>query len=224
MTSPTGPQAPLDLPPLPRSFYERHPVDVAPDLLNKLLVREDGRVGRIVEVEAYAGGDDPAAHSYRGQTARNATMFGPAGHLYVYFTYGMHWCGNAVCGPPGEGWGVLLRAMEPVRGLDAMREARGMPLKRDREIASGPGRLGQAMGLTRDLDGADLVQPDRGIWIACDGTPPPDSPAVGPRVGIRHAIELPWRWHVAGHGHVSRTRAGVPPVRKKRSPRDISGR
>ena len=80
------------------------------------------------------------------------------------------------------------------------------------------------MDLTRDLKGEDLVHPDSGIWIACDGAPPPDSPAVGPRVGIRHAIELPWRWHVAGHGHVSRTRAGVPPVRKKRSPRDISGR
>jgi len=211
------PAAPLSaLPPLPREFYERHPVDVAPELLNKLLVREDGRIGRIVEVEAYAGGEDPAAHSHRGRTARNATMFGPAGHLYVYFTYGMHWCGNAVCGPPGEGWGVLLRAMEPVQGLDAMREARGSPPKKDRDLASGPGRLGQAMGLTRELDGADLVLPDRGIWIASDGTPPPDAPAVGPRIGIRHAVELPWRWHVPGHGHVSRTRAGVPPPRPRR--------
>lgn len=204
----------LPWPPLPRGFYQRHAAEVAPELLNKLLVRADGRAGRIVEVEAYGGGDDPAAHSFRGRTARNATMFGPAGHLYVYFTYGMHWCGNAVCGPPGQGWGVLLRAMEPVLGLEAMRKARGEPAK-DRDLASGPGRLGQAMGLTRTLDGADLVVPDLGIWITSDGVDPPTDPAVGPRVGIRHAIDLPWRWHVPGHAHVSRTRAGVPPPRKR---------
>ena len=194
---------------LPRKFYLRHPTEVAPELLNKLLVRDDGRAGRIVEVEAYAGTDDPAAHSFRGRTARNATMFGDGGHMYVYFTYGMHWCANAVCGK-GQGWGVLLRAIEPVAGLELMREARGHS-KKDRELGSGPGRLGQAMGIAKALDGADLVKGDRGIWIMSDGLAPPDEPAVGPRVGISHAVEQPWRWHVPEHAHVSRTRAGVPP-------------
>jgi DNA-3-methyladenine glycosylase len=199
---------------LPRRFYLRHPAEVAPELLNKLLVRDDGRAGRIVEVEAYSGSDDPAAHSYRGKTARNATMFGNGGHLYVYFTYGMHWCANAVCGK-GQGWGVLLRAIEPVAGIELMREARGHPAK-DRDLGSGPGKLGQAMGITRALDGADLVKGDRGIRIMTDGTPPPDEPVAGPRVGIRHAVETPWRWHVPAHAHVSRTRAGVPPPSRAR--------
>ena len=195
---------------LPRAFYLRHPAEVAPELLNKLLVRDDGRIGRIVEVEAYAGGSDPAAHSHRGPTARNRTMFGPGGHLYVYFTYGMHWCANAVCGPEGDGHGVLLRAIEPVAGVALMREARGHPT-RDRDIGAGPGRLGQAMGITRAFDGADLVTGDRGIRIMDDGTPPPAEPAVGPRVGISKAVERPWRWHVPGNPHVSRSRAGRAP-------------
>ena len=188
---------------LPRAFYARHPTEVAPELLNKLLVRDDGRAARIVEVEAYAGSEDPAAHSYRGMTARNATMFGEAGHLYVYFTYGMHWGSNAVCGEVGEGMGVLLRAAEPLAGVDLMRSVRPAA-KRDYELASGPGRLSQAFGITRDLDGADLVAADRGIVIASDGTPAPREPVVGPRIGITKAVDLPWRWHVPGHRHVSR--------------------
>lgn len=184
---------------LPRAFYQRHPTVVAPALLNKVLVRDDGRALRIVEVEAYAGHEDPAAHSYRGQTPRNATMFGPPGHLYVYFTYGMHWGSNAVC---GDGMGVLLRAGEPLTGLDAMRHARPAA-RRDRDLASGPGRLSQAMGITRALDGADLVTADRGMSIVSDGTPPPEAPVIGPRIGISKAIDFPWRWHVPDHAHVS---------------------
>lgn len=187
---------------LPRAFYRRHPTMVAPELLNKVLLRADGRAARIVEVEAYAGSEDPAAHSYRGMTARNATMFGEPGHLYVYFTYGMHWGSNAVCGEVGEGVGVLLRAAEPLLGLDAMRQARPRA-KRDRDLASGPGKLSQAFGITGAMDGADLVGADRGIVLADDGTAPPRDPVVGPRIGISRAMDFPWRWHVADHLHVS---------------------
>ena len=190
--------------PLPRAFFRRDPRIVAPELLNKLLVRDDGRAGRIVEVEAYCGAEDPAAHSFRGMTRRNATMFGPAGHLYVYFTYGLHWGANAVCGEVGQGVGVLLRAIEPVTGIEAMRETRGGPRVRDRDIGSGPGRLTQALGITGALDGADLVRGDRGIRIVDDGTPPPAKPIAGPRVGISRGTDHPWRWHVPEHRHVSR--------------------
>jgi DNA-3-methyladenine glycosylase len=200
---------------LPRTFYNRDPREVAPELLNKILVRDDGRAGRIVEVEAYAGAEDPAAHSFRGKTARNATMFGPGGHLYVYFTYGMHWCANAVCGKVGEGHGVLLRAMEPLAGLDLMQQARGFPA-RVRDLASGPGRLAQAMGIDRTFDGADLVKGDRGIRIVSDGSLPPEKPVASPRIGIRHGIEHAWRWHVPQHEHVSKARPGVRPLRSKR--------
>jgi DNA-3-methyladenine glycosylase len=187
---------------LPRTFYQRHPTEVAPALLNKLLVRDDGRAGRIVEVEAYAGSEDPAAHSFRGQTPRTATMFGEAGHLYVYFSYGMHWGSNAVCGEVGQGWGVLLRALEPVQGLALIREARPA-IRHDRDLASGPGRLSQAMGITKALDGADLVRNDRGVRIVSDAMAPPTEPGVGPRIGISKAVDFPWRWHVPGHAHVS---------------------
>ncbi|KQY55002.1 DNA-3-methyladenine glycosylase [Lysobacter sp. Root494] len=201
---------------LPRAFYRRDPRVVAPELLNKLLVRDDGRAGRIVEVEAYAGSEDPAAHSFRGRTARNATMFGPAGHLYVYFTYGMHWCANAVCGEVGEGYGVLLRAIEPVAGVELMRAARGHPA-RERDLGSGPGRLGQAFGITREIDGADLVTGDRGMRIVSDGTPPPADAIATSRIGIRHGIEHLWRWHVPEHVHVSKTRPGPPPAKARRT-------
>src|SRR5690606_26493337 len=182
--------------------YRRHPAVVAPELLNKILVRADGRAARIVEVEAYAGSEDPAAHSFRGQTARTATMFGEAGHLYVYFTYGMHWGSNAVCGEVGQGFGVLLRAAAPLAGLELMRTLRPKA-RRDRDLASGPGKLSQAFGITGQFDGADLVSADRGLGIADDGTPPPEAPVVGPRIGISRAVEFPWRWHVPDHLHVS---------------------
>lgn len=187
---------------LPRSFYRRDPRVVAPELLNKLIARDDGRVGRIVEVEAYCGSEDPAAHSFRGPTPRTTTMFGDGGHLYVYFTYGMHWCANAVCGSTGQGWGVLLRAMEPVSGLDEMREARGWP-KRTADIGRGPARLAQALGIDRKLDGSDLVKGDRGIRLLDDKTAPPEHPVVGPRIGVSRAVELPWRWCIPDNPNVS---------------------
>lgn len=202
--------------PLPRSFYRRDPLTVAPDVLNKILACDDGRAGRIVEVEAYLGADDPAAHSYRGQTRRNATMFGPGGRLYVYFTYGMHWCANVVCGAPGSGSAVLVRAIEPMGDVDAMRSARGHPRK-DQHIGSGPARVAQALGITGALDGADLVKGTQGIRLVDDGTPPPAEPVAGPRIGISRAVDHPWRWHVPGHAHVSRApgrRVGrrIPPT------------
>jgi DNA-3-methyladenine glycosylase len=194
---------------VPRDFYRRDPRLVAPELLNKVLVRGDRR-GRIVEVEAYVGGIDPAAHGYRGQTARNASMFGPPGHLYVYFSYGMHWCCNPVCGEVGEGVAVLIRALAPVAGLEDMRAAR-LPARRDRDLCSGPARLTQALGITGSDDGADLVTGDRGIRIEDDGVPPPARPAVTARIGISKAADEPWRWYVDGDPHVSRPL--VPRVR-----------
>ena len=187
---------------LPRRFYRRDPREVAPELLGKVLVR-DGRAGRIVEVEAYCGSEDPGSHAFRGRTARNATMFGPPGGLYVYFTYGMHWCANAVCGDEDEGVAVLLRALAPVRGLEEMRASR--PAARtDRDLCSGPAKLCMALGLDRAFDGADLVTGDRGVAIVDDGTPPPAQPSHGLRVGLSAGADLPWRWWVPGDPNVSR--------------------
>ena len=188
---------------VPRVFYARDPRLVAPDVLNKILVVGDGRAGRIVEVEAYAGAEDAAAHTFRGKTARNATMFGPPGHMYVYFTYGMHYCCNAVCGELDEGVGVLIRAREPLAGLVRMLAARPRA-RRDRDLCNGPGKVTQAFGIDRRHDGADLVEGDQGILIVDDGTPPPLEPEATPRIGIRHAAEHPWRWHVPAHPHVSK--------------------
>jgi DNA-3-methyladenine glycosylase len=201
-----------------RDFYRRDPREVAPDLLNKLLVRRGGahgdgpagdvdRVGRIVEVEAYCGAIDPGSHAYRGMTARNRTMFGPPGGLYVYFTYGMHWCANAVCGDEGEGVAVLLRALAPVAGLDAMRAVRPRA-RRDRDLCSGPAKLCQALGLAREFDGADLVSGDRGVVIGDDGLPPPADPVQTLRIGLSAGAEHPWRWHVPGDPNVSRSAPG----------------
>jgi DNA-3-methyladenine glycosylase len=188
---------------LPRAFYRRDPREVAPELLNKVLVAADGRRARIVETEAYCGPIDAAAHTYRGQTPRNAVMFGAPGLLYVYFTYGMHYCCNAVCGEEGEGVAVLLRAAEPLAGLALMREARPAA-RRDRDLCSGPARLCQAFGIARAQDGADLVTGVGGLTIVDDGVAPPADPVVTARIGIRHAAEEPWRWYVPGNPNVSK--------------------
>ena len=188
---------------LPRAFYKRDTVLVARELLNKVLAMPDGRAGRLVETEAYCAGVDPAAHTYRGRTARNATMFGEPGHLYVYFTYGMHWCANAVAWEKTPGAGVLIRALEPIAGLDAMHDARGGVS--ERLLCSGPARLTQALGITGALDGADLVRGD-GPRILDDGTAPPLHPVASPRIGIREGTEHLWRWFVPGNRHVSPAR------------------
>jgi len=188
---------------LPRAFYRRDPLLLAPKLLNKVLVcRRDGRAGRIVEVEAYHGSDDAAAHSYRGKTRRNAVMFGPVGHLYVYFTYGMHWCGNVVCGEEGSGWAVLIRALQPVAGLDLMYAAR-VRAKNDRQLCNGPARLAQAMSINGTHDGEDLVQGEEYALID-DGTPVPKRPVQTTRIGISKAVDYPWRWYVPDSAYVSK--------------------
>jgi len=183
---------------LPAQFFDRMPEQVAPDLLGKLLVHADGRVARLVEVEAYAQ-DDPAAHTFRGETPRNRTMFGPPGHLYVYLSYGIHWCANAVCGPKGYGAGVLLRAAEPLAGIGRMQQARGRTVLR--ELCSGPGRLAQAFGIDKTADGMAL---DGSTWLSIvdDGT------RVGPvlacpRIGITKAAEHPLRFVVEGSPFLS---------------------
>jgi DNA-3-methyladenine glycosylase len=188
---------------LGRAFYRRDPREVAVDLLNKVLVNTDGRSGRIVETEAYCGVFDGAAHSCRGMTARNAVMFGQPGLLYVYFTYGMHWCCNPVCGEPGEGVAVLLRALAPLAGLDAMRAARPA-CRSDRDLCRGPARLCQAMGITGAQNGIDLVRRNGGFSIVDDGVPPPAEPVATTRIGITRAVDEPWRWYVPGDPHVSR--------------------
>lgn len=188
---------------LPRSFYRRDARVVAPELLNKVLV-VDGVAARLVEVEAYAGGEDPGSHAFRGPTARNATMFGPAGHLYVYISYGLHFCANAVCGDPGVATAVLLRAGAPLDGVEVMRARRGAAARRERDLLSGPGKLCQGLGLTKDDDGADLAGRGGRIAIVDDGTPPPATPGVSLRVGLTAGADLPWRWYVPGEPNLSR--------------------
>jgi len=187
---------------LSRTFYRRDPRLVAPELLGKLLVR-DGLAARIVEVEAYCGAEDPGSHAYRGMTKRNATMFGPPGHAYVYFTYGMHWCANAVCGRTGEGVAVLLQAAEPVAGLEEMWHRRPKA-RRERDLLSGPARLCQAFGIDGAHDGTDLVTADGGLTIMDDGTPPPDVPAVSTRIGLSVGVDLSWRWCAPRSPHLSK--------------------
>jgi DNA-3-methyladenine glycosylase len=191
-----------------RKDLEANPVAVAPFLLNKLLVRGE-RMGRIVEVEAYHGANDAASHAYRGQTPRTAVMFGPPGFLYVYFTYGMHWCANVVCGPDGEAAAVLIRALAPTAGLEAMRSARPAA-RRDRDLCSGPAKLCRALAITGSDNGTDLMASARGrqrpdvVRLLDDGTPPPRRPGRGTRIGIKEATDHRWRFWVPGDPNVSR--------------------
>ena len=175
---------------------------MAPELLGKVL-RVGERAVRLVEVEAYTGADDPGSHAHRGRTERNAAMFGPPGHLYVYFTYGMHWCANVVCGAPGEAGAVLLRAGAPLRGLEAMWAVRPAA-RREADLCSGPAKLCQALGIDGSFDGQDLL--DGPVALLDDGTAPPADPARTTRIGLRHGADLPWRWAVPGDPNVSRHR------------------
>ena len=181
---------------LQEDFFARSVHDVAPELIGVTLL-VDGVGGPIVEVEAYDH-EDPAAHGYGGPTERNASMFGPPGHAYVYRSYGVHWCLNLVCQEEGSASAVLIRALEPVKGLDVMRERRA--LDDDRLLCAGPGRLCQALGISREHDGLALSDPP--FELVARGSAP--EIAVGPRIGITKAADRPWRYGLAGSRYLSR--------------------
>jgi DNA-3-methyladenine glycosylase len=201
------------LQPVPRRFYDRDPKSVAPQLLGKILIRRVGRkllAGRIVEVEAYLGQEDPASHAFRGATDRNRVMFGPPGVAYVYFTYGMHYCVNVTCLQEGVAGAVLIRALEPLVGIEAMAMNRDLNLELETEhvrvlraLTSGPARLCEALDITRTRDdGKDITSAKSDLWIASDrarvGTI-----ACGPRVGITQAADWPLRFYIVGNPYVS---------------------
>jgi len=196
---------------LPSSFYDRDPRLVGPDLLGKILVRRQGRkllTGRIVEVEAYLGADDPAAHASIGRTPRNAVLFGPPGRAYVYFIYGNHFCLNVSCLPDGVPGGILFRAVEPIEGIHEMFARRGIAEDSDlRRLTSGPGRLAAAFGIRRERDnGKDLTDLGSDLYIAGDDAPPRRA-LITKRIGIKKAVEMPLRYVVAGNRFVSRGKA-----------------
>jgi DNA-3-methyladenine glycosylase len=195
--------------PLDRAFFARDPRLVARELLGKVLVRRSGRqllTGRVVEVEAYLGEDDPAAHSAAGRTARNSVLFGPPGHAYVYFIYGNHYCLNVSCEPQGLAGGILFRALEPIAGIEEMARARGAAITGQRDLTqltSGPGRLAQAFGITRERDnGCDLTSRRSSLWIGTDGFQA-GKILTTLRIGIAKAAERPLRYVLAGNPFVS---------------------
>jgi DNA-3-methyladenine glycosylase len=207
------------LTPLPRTFYDRPVLDVARDLLGMVVVHsvvgEADVAVRLTEVEAYAGGHDPASHAFRGQTSRNAVMFGRGGHAYVYFTYGMHFCMNLVCGPDGTAAAVLLRAGEVVAGLDTARLRR--PGARDRDLARGPARLTKTLGVDRAHDGLDVTDWRSPLRVVPGEAVADDVVRRGPRVGVNAAADVPWRLWVHEHPTVSVYRAHT--TRRRLRPR-----
>src|ERR1700723_2117526 len=194
--------------PLDRTFFRRDPRRVARDLLGKILLREGEfhLMARIVEVEAYLGENDPAAHAAAGNTARNSVLFGPPGYAYVYFIYGNHYCLNVSCEREGKAGSVLFRALEPLLGLEEMASNRCVPLEDPRaftKLTSGPGRLAQAFGITRVRDnGCDLTSPGSGLWIGQDGFHA-TTIQVTPRIGITKATDEPLRYALAGNPFLS---------------------
>ncbi|MGW5232432.1 DNA-3-methyladenine glycosylase [Streptomyces nodosus] len=208
-----------DRTPLPRDFFDRPVLEVAPDLLGRLIVRAtpDGPIElRLTEVEAYDGPNDPGSHAYRGRTTRNEVMFGPPGHVYVYFTYGMWHCMNLVCGPEGRASGVLLRAGEITEGAELARTRR-LSARNDKELAKGPARLATALGVDRALDGTDACAPGETPLRILTGTPiPADQVRNGPRTGVAGDGGVhPWRYWIANDPTVSPYRAHTP--RRRRS-------
>lgn len=204
---------------LPRSFFDRPVLDVAPDLVGRVLVRTtpEARIQlRITEVEAYAGEADPGSHAYRGKTARNASMFGPPGHAYVYFIYGMWWSLNLVCGPEGRASGVLLRAGEITEGVEQARERRPKARK-DAELAKGPARLATALAVDRALNGTDVCTLDTAAPLSVLAGEPghPDVIRSGPRTGVGgEGAHHPWRFWLADDPTVSPYRPHQPRRRK----------
>jgi DNA-3-methyladenine glycosylase len=181
---------------LRRSFFDRPVLEVAPELIGATLL-VNGAGGRIVEVEAYHH-TEPAAHSYGGQTTRNAVMFGPAGYAYVYRSYGIHWCLNFVCEGEGSASAVLIRALEPMAGIAAMRRRRGLP--GPRALCSGPGKLCEALGVSIRHNGLPLDRPPFEIRARAEAA----DIAVGPRIGITKAVDYPWRFGLKGSPFLSK--------------------
>lgn len=199
---------------LARSFFDRPVLLVARDLLGCVLVSTIGAERtrlRLTEVEAYAGSADSASHAFRGERPRNRVMFGPGGHAYVYFTYGMHFCMNLVCGPVGEASAVLLRAGEIVDGLDVATKRRAGATARD--LARGPARLTKALGIGREHDGVDVCTAGSVLTMHAGAPVPADSVRTGPRVGVSTAAEVPWRFWIADDRTVSVYRPAVKRAR-----------
>jgi DNA-3-methyladenine glycosylase len=212
------PDRPVTSTVLPRAFFDRPVLEVAPDLLGRVVSTRtpEGLVAvRLTEVEAYDGPNDPGSHAYRGRTPRNAVMFGEPGHVYVYFTYGMHYCMNLVCGPPGTASAVLLRAGAVILGEELARLRRTTAAAAV-DLARGPARLTMALGIDRTLDGADACDPNGTLVVSAGEPADPTAVRTGPRTGVTGGATRPWRFWISGERSVSPYRAHTP--RNRRAP------